>query len=154
MWAPTSPQIKESMHFFRTLVKVKTGLRIDQPDSRNGTSSTGHVAKQAFSDESNYMDCILSIIEVQHRDSLLQIHANISSVLRIINSSQKGKTNIIGNVCRETYIMILESFPWASFTPTLHKILTISEELRYSNSGFGLISEEGSKHVQAYPKVS
>ena len=53
----------------------------------------------------------------------------------------------------------MESFPWASITPTLRKILAHSEELiRYSNSGFGLknISEEGSeacnKLIRKYPE--
>ena len=44
--------------------------------------------------------------------------------------------------------MILESFPWASITPTLHKLLAHSEELiSESNSGFGLkeFSEEGTE---------
>ena len=45
-------------------------------------------------------------------------------------------------------ILILDSFPWASITPTLHKILAHSEELiRESNAGFGLkdFSEEGTE---------
>ena len=135
------------MHFVRTLVEEKTGLRIDQPDSRGGTSSTGNVARHAFSDQSNYMDCILSIIEVQYRDSLLQIHANIFYPT-ISKLESKSKNKYSRYVRRKTYIIILESFPWASITPTLHKIFAHSEELiRDSNSCFGLknISEEGTE---------
>ena len=47
-----------------------------------------------------------------------------------------------------TDLLILDSFLWASITPTLHKLLTHSEELiRESNSGFCLkeFSGEGSE---------
>ena len=58
------------------------------------------------------------------------------------------KTVELGKVCKDTYLLILESFPWASITPTLHKLLAHSEELiRESSSGFGLreFSEEGTE---------
>ena len=48
-WSPTSLAIKNSMIFVTTLVEEKTGLRIDQPDPRGGTTSTGSVARRAFS---------------------------------------------------------------------------------------------------------
>ena len=51
----------------------------------------------------------------------------------------------LGKLCKDTYLLILDSFPWASITPTLHKLLAHSEELiRESNSGFGIkeFSEE------------
>ena len=99
-WGPTSLQIKTSMQSVRTLVEEKTGLIIDQPDSRGGTSSTGNVARQAFS-ESDYINCVLSLVDAQHRDSLLQIHTNVSSILRIINSSQKVKTDLLGTICKD-----------------------------------------------------
>ena len=51
------------------------------------------------------------------------------------------------------YLLILDSFSCASITPTLHKILTHSEELiRESNAGFVLknFSEEG---TESYSKL-
>ena len=64
------------------------------------------------------------------------------------NSGRRVKTVELGKVCKDTYLLILESFPWASITPTLHKLLAHCEELiRESNSGFGLkeFSEEGTE---------
>ena len=61
---------------------------------------------------------------------------------------RKVKTLNLGKLCKDTYLLILDSFPWASITPTLHKLLAHSEELiRESNSGFGLkkFSEEGTE---------
>ena len=54
-----------SSHFH--LLEDKTGLRIDQPDSSGGTTSTGNVAKKAFSDDSHFIECVLSTIAVEHR---------------------------------------------------------------------------------------
>ena len=58
-WSPTSASIESSMIFVRTLVQEKTGLRIDEPDPHGGTTSTGSVARRAFSDESGFMECFV-----------------------------------------------------------------------------------------------
>ena len=60
----------------------------------------------------------------------------------------KVNTLELGKLCQDTNLCILKSFPWASVTPTLHKLLAHSEELiREFNSGFGLkaLSEEGTE---------
>ena len=122
------------MDFVRTLVEEKTGLElINQIREVEQALPETSLEKLFQINPTTYMDCIPFII-VQHLTATAT--ASISSILRIINSShgplkaylilsrpcssQKVKTNIIGNVCRETDIMILESFPWASITPTLH----------------------------------
>ena len=55
----------------------------------------------------------------------------------------------LGRICKDTYLLILDPFPWASITPTLHKLLDTPEELiGESNSGFGLkefSKEEGTE---------
>ena len=58
-WSPTTPVIKSSMKIVQKIVQEKTGLKIDQPDSSGGTTSTGNVARRAFSDESNFIECVL-----------------------------------------------------------------------------------------------
>ena len=65
-----------------------------------------------------------------------------------INSGLLINSSDLGKLCKETYILVLDSFPWPSITPTLHKLLAHSEELiREHNSGYGLksLSEEGSE---------
>ena len=126
----------------------KTGLRVDQPDPHGGTTSTGSVARRAFSDESGFKDCVLSVVGAEFRGSLSLVHAQLSAILRIINSDRKILTNQLGIICTNTNLLILDSFSWASITPTLHKVLAHSEELlRDINSGYGLkcLSEEGSE---------
>ena len=147
-WSPTSPTIKQSMIFVRTLVQEKTGLKVDQPDASGGTTSTGSVARRAFSNESQYIECCLSVVEESYKEPLSKLHTQLSAILRIFNSDRIVNTTELGNLCRDTYLLILDSFPWANISPTLHKVLAHSEELlREMNAGHGLkcFSEEGSE---------
>ena len=43
------------MVFVKTLVQEKTGLKIDQPDPKGGTTSTGGVARRAFPQSQNLL---------------------------------------------------------------------------------------------------
>ena len=61
---------------------------------------------------------------------------------------EKSIPNELGKLCKGTYLLILEPFPWTNITPRLHKSLAQSEELlREDNSGYGFkcFSEEGSE---------
>ncbi|KAI6652409.1 hypothetical protein LOD99_7438 [Oopsacas minuta] len=136
------------MKFLQTFIQEKTGLKVDQPNSSGGTTSTGNVARRAFSDETEYLECILSTVAIQYRPILSKIHTQLSAILRVFNSSHKVNTLELGKWCKDTYLVILDSFPWASMTPTLHKLLAHSEELIHeSNSSYGLkaFSEEGTE---------
>ena len=104
--------------------------------------------QEGYSEGSNFIECVLSMIAAQHRPALLKVHTQLSAILRIFNSSLLINTSDLGKQCKETYILVLDSFPWASITPTLHKLLAHSEELiREYNSGYRLksLSEEGSE---------
>ncbi|KAI6659522.1 hypothetical protein LOD99_14447 [Oopsacas minuta] len=147
-WSPTSPVIKESMKFLQTFIQEKTGLKVNQPNSSGGTTSTGNVARRAFSDETEYLGCILSTVTIQYRPISSKIHTQASAIFRVFNSSHKANILELGKLCKDTYLVILGSFPWASMTPTLHKLLAHFEELiRESNSSYGLkaFSEEGTE---------
>ena len=61
--SPISPNIKQSMAFVRSLIQKQTGLKVDQPDTSGGTTPTGSVVRRAFSYESKYLECSLSVIE-------------------------------------------------------------------------------------------
>ena len=104
-------------------------MKIDQPDSSGGTTSTGNFARRAFSDNTDYIECVLSTIAVQHHSALSKVHAQLSVILNIFNSSQLVSTSDLEKLCEDTYLLVLDSFPWASITPTLHKLLAHSEEL-------------------------
>ena len=147
-WAPTSPAIHQSMHFVRNVVLEMIGLRIDLPDPSGRRTSTGSIARRALSSESQFIECVSSLVEQQHKEALSKLHTQISAILRIFNSGRKILTNELGKLCKGTYLLIFESFPWANTIPTLHKFLAHSEELlREVNSGYGFkcFSEERSE---------
>ena len=84
---------------------------------------------------------------------------NLSVILRIFNSNQEVETDKLDILCKQTYELILTTFPWASITPSLHKILAHCTELiRDCNGGYGLkeYSEEGleacNKLIRRYRK--
>ena len=147
-WSPSSKEIKESMIHVRTIIQEVTGLRIDQPDPKGGTTSTGGVARKAFSNDSKFIECVVSLVEIEFSGILSKLHTQLSAILRIVNSDRRINTEEFGNLCTDTYLLILDDFPWANVTPSLHKLLAHSEEiLREMNSGYGLkcFSEEGSE---------
>ena len=134
------------MEVVQALIQKQTGLKVDQPGSSGGTKSIGNVDRKAFSDNSEYLKCVISLITFPHRPALTKIHNQLAAILRVLNSSNKVNTLELGKLCQDTDLCILDSFPWASIAPTLHKLLAHSEELiRGSNSGFRLkaLSEGG-----------
>ena len=92
------------MKFLQTLIQEKTGLKVDQPDSSGGTTSTGNVARKAFSDETSFLECVLSTIAVSHRPALAKIHTQLAAILRVYNSGRKVNTVELGKVCRHLSI--------------------------------------------------
>ncbi|KAI6658821.1 hypothetical protein LOD99_15166 [Oopsacas minuta] len=89
-WSPSSKEIKDSMMDVRTIVHEVTGLRIDQADPKGGTTSTSGVARRAFSNDSEYIECAMCLVKIDHRDSLCKFHTQLSVILRIINSDRKS----------------------------------------------------------------
>ena len=127
------------MKFLQTLIQERSGLKIDQSDSSGETTSTGIVARRASSDETSFL-------EFPRRPAVAKINAQLTAILRVYNSSRKVNTVELGRIRKDTYSLILDSFPWASITPTPHKLLAHSEGLiRKSNSRFGL--KEGQNHA-------
>ena len=57
-------------------------------------------------------------------------------------------TEAFGDLCTDTYLLIVDSLPWVSITPTLHRVLTHSEEILNEfnfRRGLKSFSEEGSE---------
>ena len=145
-WSPTSLKVQASLKFVRSFLQEKTGLKIDQPSSDGGTTSTGNIARQCFSNKNNFIDWITSLVPLEYHDPLRKIQSNLSAILRIFGCSREINTDQLDIICRETYIFILTQFPWANISPSLHKLLAHSTELiKECNDGYGLksFSEEG-----------
>ena len=143
VWSPTSKPVETACTEF---LFQKTGLRIDQPTSQGGTTSTGNIARQCFPNKREFITWVFSLIPPEFRDNIGIIQMNLSVILRIFNSNQEVETDKLDILCKQTYELILTTFPWASITPSLHKIWAHCTELiRDCNGGYGLkeYSEEG-----------
>ena len=96
------------------------------------------------------------MVEAFYRQPLSKVHTNLSTILKIINCDRRIYTLELGNACRDTYLLLLDSFPWANVTPTLHKVLSHSGELLEINPSYGYkcfseeISEACSKLIHIF----
>ena len=84
------------MKFLQSLIQEQTGLKADQPDSTGGSISTGNLAGRAFSDETSFLECVLSPIAFPHRPAIAKMHAQLATILRvsdrpILNSAESEK---------------------------------------------------------------
>ena len=68
------------MIFVRTFVQEKTGLKVDQPDAAGVTTSAGSVARKAFSNESQFIECFLSVAEESYKEPLSKLICNPKNV--------------------------------------------------------------------------
>ena len=62
LWSPTSNVVEASKKFCSDFLFEKTGLRIDQPTSDGGTTSTGNIARQCFSNRNEFIFYVSSLI--------------------------------------------------------------------------------------------
>ena len=144
-WSATSVKVKLSLKFVTGFLYEKTGLRIDQPSSDGGTTSTGNVARECFSNKNDLIHWISSLLPPEYHNPLAKIQNNLFAILRTFSCSREINTDALDIICRETYEFILLQFPWANITPSLHKLLAHCTELiRDCNDGYGLkdFSEE------------
>ena len=73
--------------------------------------------------------------------------------MRIFNCDELIDSDKLSTLCKDTYQLIVETFPWASITPTLHKVLAhCSQLIEQFNGGRGLksFSEEGLEACHKY----
>ena len=87
-WSPTTTIIQSSMTFVRSLIQENTGMKIDQPSSEGGTSSTGNIARSCYMNKNDFITWVLTVIPSEFRDTLKIIHSNISAILRVFTSSR------------------------------------------------------------------
>ena len=149
-WAPTSQKIRQSMEFVRGFLWERLSIKIDYPTSQGGTTSTGNVVRSCFQRTNDsardFLYWVTTLVPEEHHLPLTLIHTYLSVILRIFNLDERIEIEKFTTLCRDTYELIIVSFPWASITPTLHKILAHSAQLidEY-NGGRGMkyFSEEG-----------
>ena len=121
------------MKFSRELLQEKTGMKIYQPTSEGGTTSTGNIARSCFMNKNNFIKWILTLIASEFRDT------NTSGILRVFNSSRQMDATKLSTLGKYTYEFIVTELPWVNITPSLHKLLVHCVELiETCNNGYGM----------------
>ena len=65
----------------------------------------------------------LSFVPLAFKGILSLIHMNLSAMLKIANSNERVNVERFHVISQNTYIMILENFPWFSVSNMLHTFL-------------------------------
>ena len=135
------------------MIYDETGLKIDAPSPQGGNTDTGNLTWRVFSSEClPAITQILTKFRVKEKDALLRIHHSLSIILRVASSKRRVDIEPYRDLCRQTYLLIVESLPWAKVTECLHDVLGHSAEAIERNDGFGLgnFTEQGSEGTNKY----
>ena len=111
--------VRDYKSLIRNRINEVTNLLFDQLGG-SGTTRTGNMAR-IFLSYKNHVFQFLCTTSIQR--ILSQIHMNLSALLKIANSNERVNVERFRVISQNTYIMILENFPWVSVSNTLHKSL-------------------------------
>ena len=91
------------------------------------------------------IDTIEKLADSKHKDNLLLLHRQLSTILSVVSSSRKVELVKFKDLCDITTFHLCDNFPWVKINHTLHGTLHHSVELISLNDGYGLcnLSEEG-----------
>ena len=88
----------------------------------------------------------VSLLEEEDAQDFNFILIGLSAAVKVINSQKRRvNTEKLRELSLEVYLRIVERFPWAVVSPSIHRILAHAHEVIDLNEGFGLgdESEEG-----------
>ena len=95
-----------------------------------------------FSEE--LIDSIEKIAGSQHKENLLLLHRQLSTILSVVSSTRKVDLVKFKELCDTTLFHLCDNFTWVKLNHTLHGTLHHSVELINLNDGYALgnLSEE------------
>ena len=155
-WTPTNKvtynkEEKEDYKIKRELLKTRLYSEFAINIGNPGDMVTGR-AFQIFASDA-VRNFICSVFDVHDSSKLGEILLGLCATVKVINS-QKRKINVekLRLLTQDVYLNIVRQFPWASISPSVHRILAHSWEVIQLNEGFGLgnISEEGQEALNKY----
>ena len=136
--------LQESKVTVRALIKEKTHISVDIPDStgKGGTSTTGNAVHSLLSEEKN-LQVLVSAVPKEFQESLHECLTRCYVIMKLYNSTYLIDVEEYKLFCSETKNVLLTSFnhngkEWIFFTPTLHALLEHSGDLIEANGGRGL----------------
>ena len=124
----------------KEIMMEKLGVNIGNP----GDLIEGNAFKSFSSDFAR--DIIGNLVEEKDATVIKEIHLGLCTAVKVINS-QKRKVNIekLRDLTKDVNLKIVEHFPWAIISPSVHRILGHAWERIQYNDGYGLgnVREEG-----------
>ena len=118
----------------------KLAINIGDP----GDMVTGSAFQTFACDTSRAFLTSLVRKDIQEEFSVMLL--GLCATVKVINS-QKRKVNVerLKELARETYVKLVQCFPWCVVSPSVHQILGHSSEVIQGNDKYGLgsVSEEG-----------
>ena len=135
---------KQSYNQVREEVKQELSEKLAVNIGNPGDMVTGNAFKAFSSDHAR--ETICNLVDVDVRDNLRQIHLGLCAAVKVINSQKRqGNVEKLRKLTLLVLILIVTTFPWASISPSVHRILAHSWERIKMNNGHGLgdESEEG-----------
>ena len=116
-------------------------LKLGMPDLRGsgGTADTGGTAKSFLSEAKREEVLSLFDVEGEQKEALRTLLQGYSVILRLLSSKNKLiDAERLDNFCRETYLLQLRTFPWATVSSSVHRFLAHGGEVVKRNGGYGL----------------
>ena len=123
--------------------KVETGVVMDTPTSKGGTTDTGNAAKRFFSEES--IPVLKKLFPPEEAAPILELHHLFCIICGILPSKRQVDTGKLKDLCTNAYLLLRNKFPYVPVSETAHMVLGHSFQLIELNDGYGLgqMSEQG-----------
>ena len=109
-----------------------------------GDMVTGKAFVKFSSDNSRAF--FVSLVEEEIREDFSGILLGLCAAVKVINSQKRLiNTDKLRELTKEVNVKIVQCFPWAAISPSVHRILAHSWQVIEMNGGYGLgdMSEEG-----------
>ena len=124
-------------------MKKGTGIPMDTPTSKGGTTDTGNAAKRFFSEES--IPVLRDLFPPEEGEAILELHHYFSVIVGILPSKRRVDTSKLKQLCTDAYLLLRSKFSYVPISETAHMVLGHSFQLIELNDGYGLgqMSEQG-----------
>ena len=142
---PMEQNLKHAKKVFQEGAERTMNLQIDQPGTRGGNTNTGTVAKEFFSAKNRNKVMDLFHGSVEEKEGFRQLLQNFNVILRLLSSSVKVNTPALDELCKDTQILFVQTFPWWRMSQAVHGFLSHCAERIEQNDGISLgeLSEQG-----------
>ena len=97
----------------QTILKEECGLSVDQVskagEGKGGNSNTGNTARRFFT--TKLADTVIGCVKDEYKQTIKQLHQDLSVILRIICSAQKVNCDKFEGLTERVSLLIAEKLP-------------------------------------------